>query len=65
VEGYVATAIALKQLHAALRKLFGRGNHVGGFGVPPESDDRRVLEQQENIADTTVFPKLDQFLLQP
>src|SRR5271169_2375507 len=44
VEGYIASAIALENLNAAFRKLFGRGNHVGSFRVPSERDDRCMLE---------------------
>ena len=63
VEGYVATAIALKDLHAALRKLFARRNHVGSFRVSPEGDDGSVFQQQQNIADEAIFAKLNQLLL--
>ena len=59
MEGYVAAAIALENLNTTGRKSFGRGNHVGGFGISTESDHRRVFEQQERIANTTVFTKLD------
>src|SRR5580704_14989877 len=63
VEGYVATAITLKHLHAALRKLLARRNHVGSFRVTPKSDDWSVFKQQENIANQAIFAKLNQLLL--
>jgi hypothetical protein len=59
VEGYVSATIALEDLHAAFRESFGRGNHVGSFRVPSESDYWRVFKQQEHITDAAVFPKLD------
>ena len=64
VEGYVPAAITLPYLYVALRQQFGRGHDVRGFGVPPQSDDRRVLEQQYHISDAGLFPQLYQPLLQ-
>jgi len=59
VEGYVATAIALEDLYAALRKLFARRNKIGSFRVPPQSNDWSMFKQQENIANEAIFAKLD------
>src|SRR5579863_6668124 len=63
VEGYVAAAITLAHPHAAIGKLFRRGDDVGGFSIAAQSDHRRVLEQQKYIANATFFSQLDQSLL--
>ena len=60
----VATAITLKDLHAELRELFARCNHVGSFRVSSQGYNGSVFEQQQNIADETVFAKLGESLLQ-
>ena len=55
----VATTIAIEDLHAALRELFARRNHVGSFRVSPQGYNGSVFKQQQNIADEAIFAKLN------
>ena len=55
VEGDVAAAVAFEELDAALGEEFGRCDHVGSFRVAAERDDRRVFEQEQDIADLFFF----------
>jgi len=64
VEGDVAATIALEELDTALLQEFGRGDNVGGLGVAAESDDGRVFEQEQDVADFAVFAQGDELLLQ-
>ena len=64
VESDVAAAITLENFHAALGQQFGRGDDVFLLGVAAESDDGRMFEQQQNIADAAFFAQFDQPLLQ-
>ena len=64
MEGDIATAVALKKFNAALGEEFRGGSHIGGFCVAPESDDRRVFEQQQNVANLFRFAQVDQLLLE-
>src|SRR5262249_28243349 len=45
-------------------QLLPRSEHVLGLRVAPQSDDRRVLEQQKDIADLPALAQLHQRLLQ-
>jgi hypothetical protein len=64
MEGDIATAVAFKKFNAALREEFRGGGHIGGFGVAPERDDRRVFEQQQDVANFFRFAQVDQLLLE-
>ena len=64
VKGDIAAAVAFEQLDAALGKEFGRSDYVCGFRVAAERDDRRVFEQEQDIADLFFFAQRDQLLLQ-
>ena len=64
VESYVAAAIAFVKLYAALGQEFRRCNHIGSFRIAPESDDGRMFEQQQHVADLLRFSQFDQLLLQ-
>jgi hypothetical protein len=64
VEGDIAAAVALEELDAASDKGFGGSEDVGGFGVAAESDDGRVLDQEEDVADLFLFAQIDQLLLE-
>ena len=64
VEGDVASAVAFEKLDAALGEEFGRSDHVGGFRVAAQGDDRRVFEQQQDVADLLFFAQCDELLLQ-
>ena len=57
----IAAAIAFEHFHAALGQYFRRGNHVCSFCVAAESDDRRVLEQKEHIADASSLRRSTSF----
>jgi len=64
VEGYVSAAVAIEALNAASSEQFVRCDYVRGFGVAAERDHRRVLEQQQGIADASFLSQVDQLLLQ-
>jgi len=64
VISYVATAVALEYLHARLRELILRGEHVRAFRIATECNDRWVLEQQQRVRDLVGFAQLHQRLLQ-
>ena len=64
MEGDVSAAIALEQVHSALRQQFGRGNYIGTFSVAAERDHRLVLKQQKDVADLFFLPQCDELLLQ-
>lgn len=64
MEGDIATTVALEKFNAALGEEFRGGSHIGGFCVAPESDDRRVFEQQQNVANLVRFAQVDQLLLE-
>jgi hypothetical protein len=51
----VAAAITLEHLDAASRKRIGRSEHIGSFGIAPESDDGRMFQQKQRVADLTGF----------
>ena len=64
MEGDIATTVAFKKFNAALGEEFRGGSHIGGFCVAPESDDRRVFEQQQDVANLFRFAQVDQLLLE-
>ena len=64
MEGDIATTVALEKFNAPLGEEFRGGSHIGGFCVAPESDDRRVFEQQQNVANLFRFAQVDQLLLE-
>jgi hypothetical protein len=64
VEGHVAAAIALENLDAEFRNFFRRGNHIRTIGIPPESDDRAMLEKKKYVANSALFAQFYQPLLQ-
>jgi hypothetical protein len=64
MEGDIATPVAFKKFDAALGEEFRGGSHISGFGVAPESDDRRVFEQEQDVANLFRFAQLDELLLE-
>ena len=64
VKRNIPAAIALEHLDAASGQHFGRSEHVGSLGVASERDDRRVLEQQQHVADLSRLAQIDQRPLQ-
>ena len=46
----IAAAVTFEHLDLPLNKEFGRREDIFGFGITAESDDRRMLKQQEDIA---------------
>src|ERR1700735_1686231 len=64
MEGDIATPVAFKKFNAPLGEEFGGCSHIGGFGVAPESDDRRVFEQEQDVANLFRFAQLDELLLE-
>jgi hypothetical protein len=65
VKRHIPTAIAFEELDSATGERFGRGQYVGGFRVSAKSDYRRMLEQQQHIADLASLAQIDQLPLQP
>src|SRR5258708_29357849 len=63
VEGDVAAAVAFEDLDSAQSQLVGRQQDVGRLRVASQGDDRRVLEQEQHVADASGFAEFDQFLL--
>jgi hypothetical protein len=61
----IPSAIRFKDLNAALGEELGRRENVFLFGITTESNHRRVLKQQENIANAPIFAQIDKLLLQP
>src|ERR1700737_54138 len=55
VEGYVAAAVAFEKLHSALGEEFTQSDYVSGFRVAAQGDDRRVFEQEQDVADLFFF----------
>ena len=64
MEGDIATTVALEKFNAALGEEFRGDGHIGGSCVAPQSDDRRVFEQEQNVANLFRFAQLDQLLLE-
>lgn len=64
VKGDVSAAVAFEKLDAALLQQIGRADHIRSLGVAAERDNRRVLEQKEDVADLVVFAEGDELLLQ-
>ena len=59
VEGDVAAPVGFEEFDAALGQEFGARDHVCGFGVASEGDDRRVFEQEKHVADFFFFAEGD------
>src|SRR5437899_12948 len=49
VKGDVAAALDLEQLDALVAQISGRRQHVRALGGASQCDDRRVLDEQEQI----------------
>ena len=64
MEGDVTAAVTLEYFHAPPGQQLGRGHDVLLLAVAAESDDRRVFEQQQDIADAAFFAQVDEALLQ-
>lgn len=64
VESHVTAAIAFENVDTALGELFRRSENVLGLSISSKRNDRRVLEQQKNVADESVFTQVDKPLLQ-
>ena len=65
MKGHIAAAIAFKYLNSPRRQRLRRHQHIRPLRVPPERNHRRVLQQQQHIADHAGLAQLDQLLLQP
>ena len=61
----VSAAIALEHLDATSRQRFGRSEHVGRLGVASQSNDGRVFEEQEYVADLACLAQINQLPRQP
>lgn len=64
MEGDIAAAVRFEKFDASLGQDFGRGDDVCSFCVASECDDRLVLEQEKNVADSFLFAKSNEFLLE-
>lgn len=60
----IAAAIALEYLDAACRQRFRGSKYVGGARIASKSDDRRMFEQQQHVADLACFAQVNEFPLQ-
>ena len=63
VKSDISAAITLEDLNSALRKEFGRGENVIPLRIAAQSDDRRVFEQKQDVADAPFLAQFDQALL--
>ncbi len=64
MEGNVAAAIDVEELDAALGEELRRSDHVFKPGIASQGDNRRMLQQQQGIADTTGLAQVEQRALQ-
>src|SRR5579863_4077770 len=64
VKGNVAAAIAFEDLDAPLGEELGRGQNVLGLRVAAKSNDRRVLQEKNNVSDASFFAQPNQLFLQ-
>ncbi len=64
MEGNIAAAIALEDLDSAGGQRLRGSEDMSSFGVASESNNSRMLEQQQRIAYFTQFAQIDQFPLQ-
>jgi hypothetical protein len=63
VEGNISAAIALKYFDAALGKELRRCNDIVCFRIPAQGNDRGVLQQEQSVPDTPLFPKSNKLFL--
>src|ERR1051326_4456355 len=59
----IAAAITLEYFHAAGSQRIARGNYVFFFCIAAKSNYRRMLEQQQHVADCASFTPLNQCAL--
>ena len=64
VVGHVAAAIDLVQRHAARGQQCVGGKHVGAIRIAPQSQHRRMLEQQQHVLDAPLLAQRHQLFLQ-
>ena len=64
MKSHIPATITLEEFNPALDEGFGRSQHVHGFCVSSEGDNRCVLQKKKRIADAAVFAKCYQFFLQ-
>ncbi len=64
VIGDVASAVGLKQRDAAPRQQLVAGNDVLAVGIPAQGEHRRMLDQQQHIADALLLAQGADLLLQ-
>src|SRR5216684_2589669 len=50
---------------AAGGELFGRSEHVDSLGIAPKSNDGRMFQQQQHVADLSSLAQINQLPLQP
>jgi hypothetical protein len=60
----IAAAISFMQLNPIGRKEFTRCDNVLRSGIPAQRNHRRMLQQEQGVADAPVFYQLDERLLQ-
>jgi len=61
---HVPAPVALEDFHSASSQFLARFQNVGFLRVPPQRDHRRVLQQQQHVADGAGFAPLHQRALQ-
>jgi hypothetical protein len=61
VEGYVAAARNPNHRYSTFLQQLRRSENVGGIGIAPEGNDRRVLDEQQRLGNCALddtFPNL-------
>lgn len=60
----IPATVAFEHFNAAPHQAFRRSQNIRRFRISAERDDGRVLKQQNNIANATVFAQRNQLFLQ-
>src|ERR1700677_718375 len=61
---HIPATIALKHRNPASRQLFGSREHMSGLGIASKCNDRRMFQQQQDVANVSSLAQIDQLLLQ-
>jgi hypothetical protein len=64
VKRNITAAVTLEYLDTASRQCIGRSEHISSFGVAPESNDGRMFQQEQHVADLSRLAQIDQPPLQ-
>src|SRR5438876_7281877 len=64
MKGHISPSVAFEDLNSALGKEFRRRNNICRFGVSTQSDDGRVLKQEQRVTNAGVLAERYQLFLQ-